>query len=60
MCVGVSIAAAKQLVAPKGLYLNNVPVQDFRQKISKDDLLDERLVIVRSGGQKQVVLAIDS
>lgn len=60
MCVGVSIAAAKQLVASKGLYLNNVPVQDFRQKISKDDLLDERLVIVRSGGQKQVVLAIDS
>ena len=51
-----STAAAKQLVAAKGLYINNVPVQDYQQKLQQSDLLDGRLAILRSGSQKQLVL----
>ena len=51
-------AAAKQLVASKGLYINNVPVQDPQQKLRPDDLLDGNIVVLRSGSQKQLVLMV--
>jgi len=54
-----SNSAARQLITSKGLYLNNDPVADFRQKIILTDLLDDRFVIVRAGSQRQVVLAIE-
>lgn len=50
-------AAARQLVTMKGLYINNRTVAEPRQTIQKEDLLDGRLVILRSGSSKQVVLA---
>lgn len=50
-------AAARQLVTMKGLYINNRTVAEPRQTVQKEDLLDGRLVILRSGSSKQVVLA---
>ncbi|KAF7792328.1 hypothetical protein EIP86_003364 [Pleurotus ostreatoroseus] len=54
-----SNSAAKQLIAGNGLYINNVAVQDNQQKVQQTDLIDGRLVILRSGSQKQLVLAIN-
>ncbi|KAL4243965.1 Tyrosine--tRNA ligase [Abortiporus biennis] len=51
-----SNSGARQLISSKGLYVNNKPVGDVRQKIEKDELLDNRVVVVRAGSQKQVVL----
>ncbi|KAJ3528669.1 hypothetical protein NM688_g7965 [Phlebia brevispora] len=53
-----SNSAAKQLVASKGLYINNVAVHDYQQTIQQSDLIDGRLVILRSGSQKQLVLVV--
>ncbi|CAL1706850.1 unnamed protein product [Somion occarium] len=55
--LAASNSAARQLVAMKGLYVNNRPVTEPRQTIQREDLLDNRLVILRSGSSKQVVLA---
>ena len=55
----LAAAAAKQLIAGNGLYINNVAVQDNQQKVQQTDLIDGRLVILRSGSQKQLVLAIN-
>ncbi|KAK7692788.1 hypothetical protein QCA50_004421 [Cerrena zonata] len=52
-----SNSAARQLVAMKGLYVNNRTVMEPRQTIQQEDLLDGRLVILRSGSSKQIVLA---
>ncbi|KAI0082072.1 tyrosyl-tRNA synthetase [Panus rudis PR-1116 ss-1] len=59
MCkLTASNSASRQLIAMKGLYLNNVPVADTRQTIRNTDLIDNRLVVLRSGSAKQIVLAI--
>ncbi len=58
LCIYPVTAAARQLVAAKGRYVNNVPVQDYQQKLRREDLLDGRLVVIRSGSQKQLVLVL--
>ncbi|KAH9949581.1 hypothetical protein B0H21DRAFT_777191 [Amylocystis lapponica] len=54
-----STCAARQLVAAKGLYLNNQPVASPQQTIGPADLIDGRLAFLRAGKQKQAVLALD-
>ncbi|KAH9858803.1 hypothetical protein C2E23DRAFT_718187 [Lenzites betulinus] len=56
--LAASNSAARQLVAAKGLYLNNSPVTDVHQKLSSADLVDGRLAFLRAGSQKQVVVAL--
>ncbi|TCD69818.1 tyrosyl-tRNA synthetase [Steccherinum ochraceum] len=51
-----SNTAAKQLVASKGLYVNNKPVESYRQTLTDEDLLGGECVILRSGSQQQIVL----
>ena len=51
-------AEARRLVSSKGLYLNNVPIEDFQYTVTQNDLLDGKFVVVRAGSQKQLVLAI--
>lgn len=50
-------AASRVLIAAKGLYLNNVPIQDPHSRITLDDLLDGRIAILRVGKDKILVLA---
>ena len=52
-------AAARQLIASKGLYLNNSPVQDIHQKLTKDDLLGGQCVVLKVGSQKKIVVAFE-
>lgn len=56
---GLGLAgAARQLVNAKGLYLNNTPVADVHQKLSATDLIDEGVVFLRAGSQKQAVIVL--
>ncbi|KAF5321340.1 hypothetical protein D9619_001766 [Psilocybe cf. subviscida] len=48
--------AAKNLVASKGLYLNNVPVASPQSKVEASDLIDGRVAIIRAGKDKLLVL----
>jgi len=52
-----STSASRALVAARGLYLNNVPIQDLHSRISVDDLLDHRIAVLRAGKDKILVLA---
>ncbi|KAF8161120.1 hypothetical protein B0H34DRAFT_781738 [Crassisporium funariophilum] len=52
-----SNAASKSLIASKGLYINNQPVQDVHRKVNAEDLVDHKLVILRAGKDKILVLA---
>ncbi|KAH9892504.1 hypothetical protein C8Q73DRAFT_59977 [Cubamyces lactineus] len=57
--LAASNSAARQLVAAKGLYLNNAPVADVHQKLSTADLVDGRLAFLRAGSQKLAVIALN-
>lgn len=50
-------AASRALVAARGLYLNNIPIQDLHSRIAVDDLLDHRIAVLRAGKDKMLVLA---
>jgi len=50
-------AVARNLVASKGLYLNNQVIQDGQYKITQADLLDDRIAVLRAGKDKLLVLA---
>ena len=50
------LAEAKRLVEAKGLYVNNQRVLNFADTVKREELLDGRFVVVRSGSQKQLVL----
>ena len=52
------IGAAKNLVASKGLYLNNVPVTSSLSKVEESNLIDGRLAIIRAGKDKLLVLVV--
>ncbi|KAA1473928.1 hypothetical protein DENSPDRAFT_904004 [Dentipellis sp. KUC8613] len=52
-----SNSAAKQLVSMGGLYLNGKPVQQG-QTVTPGDLLDERVVILRSGKSNHAILVL--
>ncbi|EPT05031.1 hypothetical protein FOMPIDRAFT_1139959 [Fomitopsis schrenkii] len=56
--ITASNGAARQLVAAKGLYVNNQPVLDTQLKVTANDLIDGRLIILRAGKQKQAVVAL--
>lgn len=49
-------AASRVLVAARGLYLNNNPIQDLHSRIAMDDLLDHRIAVLRAGKDKILVL----
>lgn len=49
------LAEAKRVVEAKGLYVNNQRVEGYLDKLTKEDLLDGRFVVVRCGSQKQLV-----
>lgn len=50
-------AAARNLVASRGLYVNNQPVPDVQYRPTTNDLLDEKIVILRAGKDKMLILA---
>ncbi|KZT72083.1 hypothetical protein DAEQUDRAFT_664957 [Daedalea quercina L-15889] len=56
--IATSNGAARQLVAAKGLYVNNRPVTDAQLKLTIADLIDNRLIVLRAGRQKQAVIAL--
>jgi tyrosyl-tRNA synthetase len=49
-------AVARNLVASRGLYLNNRTIQDPQYKITPPDLLDTKFVILRAGKDKMLIL----
>ncbi|EAU91221.1 tyrosine-tRNA ligase [Coprinopsis cinerea okayama7 len=51
-----SNSAGRSLVASRGLYLNNSPVPDIKTTISKNQLIDGRVAILRAGKDKLSVL----
>ncbi|KDR75867.1 hypothetical protein GALMADRAFT_248598 [Galerina marginata CBS 339.88] len=55
----MSNSVARNLVASSGLYLNNQAIPDFQYKASKDDFLDGRVLILRAGKDKMLVLVAE-
>jgi len=53
-----SVSAAKSLIKSKGLKLNNAVVKDPFYVLQPQDLLSERVVIVRAGPHRHLVLAV--
>ncbi|PPQ71089.1 hypothetical protein CVT26_011629 [Gymnopilus dilepis] len=53
----LSNSAAKNLVASRGLYINNQPIHDSQYRAKTADLLDGKLLILRAGKDKMLVLA---
>jgi len=51
-------ATARQLALGKGLYLNNVPKPDVHFKLDRNHLVDGRVVILRAGKDKHLILAL--
>ena len=49
-------AASRALVQARGLYANNKPVLEKDHKLTKADLIDGRVAILRAGKNKLVVL----
>ncbi|KAJ2918588.1 hypothetical protein MD484_g1851, partial [Candolleomyces efflorescens] len=54
--LAASNSAAKALVASRGLYVNNVPVMDVQATISKEQLIDDHVVVLRVGKDKLAVV----
>ncbi|KAF9471598.1 tyrosine-tRNA ligase [Pholiota conissans] len=52
-----SNSASRALLASRGLYLNNQPIQDPQQRITDKDLLDKKIAILRAGKDKTLILA---
>lgn len=50
------IAAARALVQAKGLYISNQPVEDHMTTVRPEDVIDERVVVLRAGKGKHLVL----
>lgn len=55
---GTPLAAAKNLVKSSGLKLNNAVVKDPFYILKPEDLLGERVVIVKAGPHRHLVLAL--
>ncbi|KAF8520356.1 hypothetical protein BU17DRAFT_88944 [Hysterangium stoloniferum] len=49
---------AVRLIQAGGFYLNNIPVRETDRKLQLDDLIDQRLAILRVGKDKHVVLVL--
>ena len=50
-------AEAVRLIEAGGLYLNNIPVSGPDRRLQVEDLLEQRIAILRAGKDKHVVLA---
>ncbi len=50
---------ARRLVAQGGLSINNVKADGLDREISADDLIDNRLIILRSGKKKYFLLKVE-
>ncbi|KAF8910328.1 hypothetical protein CPB85DRAFT_684029 [Mucidula mucida] len=55
-----SNSAARQLIQAQGLYLNDTIVPDSQHLASRDALLDGRVMVLRAGKDKIIVLAISA
>jgi len=55
-----STTAARSLVNSRGFYVNNITVRDPQFKLMSPDLIDGRVVILRAGKDKLVILVIKS
>lgn len=47
-----------RLIEAGGLYLNNVVVSGPDQKLQAENLLEQRMAILRAGKDKHVILAV--
>lgn len=54
----VFLAAAKNLVKSNGLKLNNTAVKDPFYVLKPEDLLGERVAIVKAGPHRHLILAL--
>lgn len=52
-------AAARNLITARGLYLNNRTVPEVQHKINPAALIDGRVVVLRAGKDKVLVLAAE-
>jgi len=55
----VFLAAAKNLVKSNGLKLNNAVVKDPFYVLTPEDLLGERVAIIKAGPHRHLVLALE-
>ncbi|KAF6762986.1 tyrosine-tRNA ligase [Ephemerocybe angulata] len=51
-----SNSAAKTLVASRGLYMNNIVVPDIQTTVSKSQLINDRVLVLRAGKDKLAVI----
>ena len=54
----IPLAAAKNLVKSNGLKLNNIVVKDPFYVLKPEDLLDERVAIVKVGPHRHLILVL--
>ncbi|KAG5648474.1 hypothetical protein DXG03_003085 [Asterophora parasitica] len=54
-----SASASRNLVQARGLYINNRTVPEAQYKVSKGDLIDGQVAILRAGKDKLMILAVD-
>ncbi|KAL0575740.1 tyrosyl-tRNA synthetase [Marasmius crinis-equi] len=52
-----STSAARNLIQSRGLYYNDKPVPELHFTIQENDLLDGRVVVIRAGKDKTIILA---
>ena len=55
----IFLAAAKNIVKSNGLKLNNKVVKDPFYVLTPEDLLGERVVIIKAGPHRHLVLALE-
>ena len=54
-----SNSAARALVQAKGLYISNQPVENHLSTVGPGDVIDERVVVLRAGKDKHLVLVAE-
>ena len=55
-----SLAAARQLILAKGLYINDEAVPEAQFIATPENLVDGRVLVLRAGKDKIIVLAVAS
>ena len=51
-------AAARKLAKAGGLYLNNSPIRDPFLEVSRTDLLNDRMIVLRAGRDQHLILML--
>eukprot|EP00940_MAST-03C_sp_MAST-3C-sp2_P000609 g609.t1 len=54
--ISESKARARKLIGSGGLYLNNIRVEESRRRVSRGDLIDDRLLLLRSGRRNNCLI----